>query len=103
MSPLRIAVRLGLNESNFVPSSHSVRAYDNTQRAILGGSNLGLSMGLYEKSMEFQVIDILASFDLLFGSPWIPGLDCVASSLHQKIKFIIDENKDIELYGDSWI
>ena len=49
------------------------------------------------------MIDILASLNLLLRRPWVNGLDGLTSSLHQKIKFIIDENKVIKLRGYSWI
>ena len=53
--------------------------------------------------MDFQVIDISTSFNLLLVRPWIHGLDDVTFSLNQKVKFISDENKVFELCGDSWI
>ena len=36
------------------------------------------------------------------GRRWIYGLYGVASSLQQKMKFV-DDDKVVELYGDSWI
>ena len=53
--------------------------------------------------MEFQMIRLRASFNILLGRPGIHGLDGVASSLHQKMKLNTIENKIIELCGDSWI
>ena len=49
------------------------------------------------------MINIPASFNLLLGRQWIHGLDGVASSLYQKIRFITNENKIIKLCEDSWI
>ena len=44
-------------------------AYDNTQRKVLEVVILDITTGAFEKSMEFQVIDILALFNLLLGRP----------------------------------
>ena len=46
----------------------------NTQREVLGVVILDLTMGSFEKSMDFQVIDIPLSFNLLLGRPWIHSL-----------------------------
>ena len=62
---------------------------------------LDLTIGSFEKTIEFQIIDIPSSFNLIQGRLWIHGLDGVASSLHEKVKFISDENRVIKFYGDS--
>ena len=59
---------------------------------MVGVVVLNLIMGMCEKSVKFQVVNILDSFNFLLGRPWIHGLDGVASSLHQKMKFITSEN-----------
>lgn len=39
-------------------------------------------------NVRFQVLDILSSFTMLLGMPWIHQAGVVPSSLHQKVKFI---------------
>ena len=59
-------------------------------------------MGSQKQETEFQVLDTISSFNLLLGRSWIHGLDGVASSLQQKMKFINDD-KVVEIYEDSRI
>ena len=39
----------------------------------------------------FQVMDILLAYNCLLGRPWIHTAGVVPSTLHQKLKFIIDD------------
>ena len=41
-------------------------------------------------AIKFQVLRIPSAYNLLLGRPWIHTTVCVPSSLHQKIKFVID-------------
>ena len=99
--PRRTMVRLGLNGSNYAPSNQSIQVYNNTQRIVLDVVILDLIIGLYDKSLELQVIDIPTSFNMLLGMSWTYGLNGVASFSHQEMKFIINQNKIIELCWDS--
>ncbi|PKI64006.1 hypothetical protein CRG98_015619 [Punica granatum] len=42
-------------------------------------------------SITFQVLDIPNAFSLLLGRPWIYSAGAVSSSLHQRLKFIVEE------------
>ena len=41
-------------------------------------------------SILFQVLRIPTSFNLLLGRPWIHRARAIPSSLHRKVKFILD-------------
>ena len=41
-------------------------------------------------NVEFQVMDISPSYNYLLGRPWIHIAGVVPSTLHQKIKFVIE-------------
>ncbi|XP_077249179.1 uncharacterized protein LOC143888625 [Tasmannia lanceolata] len=49
--------------------------------------------------IEFQVLDIKPSFNLLLGRPWLHKYGVIPSSLHQKLKFI-KGNSVITVRGD---
>ncbi|XP_031393809.1 uncharacterized protein LOC116205363 [Punica granatum] len=42
-------------------------------------------------NVTFRVLDIPNAFSLLLGRPWIHSAGAIPSSLHQKLKFIIEE------------
>ena len=52
--------------------------------------------------VEFQVIDIVASFNLLLGRPWLHDMWVVPLTLYQKIKMIVQEDFVVG-FGDSRI
>ena len=45
-----------------------------------------VTTGPIQKLVEFQVVDIKPSFNLLLGRPWLHELGAVSSSLHQMVK-----------------
>ena len=94
--PLVIAIALGFSPTNFGPSSQIVRAYDGTQRIVMGTLSTHVMIGPIRYSILFQVLRIQSSFNLLLGRPWIHEAGAIPSSLHQKLKFItIQSDKDV--------
>ena len=85
---LVIAIALGFSSTNFKPSSQTVRAYDGTQRTVIGTLNTHVMIGPIRYSIPFQVLRIQLFFNLLLGRPWIHKTGAIPSSLHQKLKFI---------------
>ena len=86
--PLVIAIALGFSLNDFRPSSQTFRAYDGTQRTIMGTLSTHVMIGPIRYSIPFQVLKIRSSFNLLLSRPWIHKVGAIASSLHQKLKFI---------------
>ena len=86
--PLLTAIALGFSPSDFKPSIQTVRAYDGTQRTIMGTLTTHVMIGPVRYSILFQVLRIQSSFNLLLGRPWIYEAGAIPSSLHQKVKFI---------------
>ena len=82
------AIALGFLPTYFGPSSQNVRAYDGTQRKIMGTLSTHVMNGLVRYSILFQVLRIQSSFNLLLSHPWIHKVGVIPSSLHQKLKFI---------------
>ena len=55
----------GLHLANFRESSRTMRAFDNAKRDAMGEVDRIFVVGTVEFKVIFQVIDILASFNLL--------------------------------------
>lgn len=97
--PLKTFKALKLDENSLEESPITVRAYDNTKRVVLGSVELSLLIGPIEFHVEFQVIDIPSSFNLLLGRAWIHQVGALPSSLHQKVKIPIEDDV-IVVHGD---
>ena len=67
LCPLATVVVLSFALSDFGPSTQIVRAYDNTQREVMGTLTIDLLIGPTTFSILFQVLRIPASFNLLLG------------------------------------
>ena len=97
--PLVTAIALGFSPSDFGPSTQIVKAYDGTQRTVLGTLSTHVMIGPVIYSILFQVLRIQSSFNLLLGRPWIHEAGAIPSSLHQKVKFI-HEGRIITIQSD---
>ncbi|XP_077232000.1 uncharacterized protein LOC143865636 [Tasmannia lanceolata] len=97
--PLSTATALGFEPGDFIPSEQGILAYDGTRRDVVGtlATEIHIGGGMFE--IEFQVLDIKPSFNLLLGRPWLHKYEVVPSSLHQKLKFI-KGNRVITVRGD---
>ncbi|XP_077249108.1 uncharacterized protein LOC143888541 [Tasmannia lanceolata] len=97
--PLSTATALGFEPGDFIPSEQCILAYDGTRRDVVGtlATKIQIGGGMFE--IEFQVLDIKPSFNLLLGRPWLHKYGVVPSSLHQKLKFI-KGNSVITVRGD---
>ncbi|PKI71427.1 hypothetical protein CRG98_008178 [Punica granatum] len=73
------------------PSKTAVRAFDGSRREVNGEIDLLIDVGPCSFSVTFQVLDIPNAFSLLLGRPWIHSAGTIPSSLHQKLKFIVEE------------
>ena len=97
--PLVTTIALGFLPTDFRASTQNVRAYDETQRTIMGTLSTHVMIGPVSYSIVFQVLRIQSSFNLLLGRPWIHEAGVIPSSLHQKVKFI-HEGRIITIQSD---
>ncbi|XP_077251923.1 uncharacterized protein LOC143891172 [Tasmannia lanceolata] len=97
--PLSTATTLGFGPENFVPSEQGILAYDGTRRDVIGTLVTEIQIGGEEFEIEFQVLDIKASFLLLLGRPWLHRVGVIPSTLHQKLKFVRN-NRVVTVKGD---
>ncbi|XP_077239769.1 uncharacterized protein LOC143880683 [Tasmannia lanceolata] len=76
-----------------------ILAYDGTWRDVIGTLALEIQIGGEDFGIEFQVLNIKASFLLLLGRPWLHKISVIPSTLHQKLKFI-HNNGVVTVKGD---
>ncbi|XP_077222107.1 uncharacterized protein LOC143855947 [Tasmannia lanceolata] len=97
--PLSTTTTLGFGPEDFIPSEQGILAYDGTHRDVIGTLVTEIQIGGEDFEIEFQVLDIKASFLLLLGRPWLHKVGVVPSTLHQKLKFV-HKNRVITVNGD---
>ena len=69
-----------------------VRAFDGTEMEVLKNIKLSIQIGLCIFDSEFIMMDINPSYNCLLGRPWIHMVSVMPSTLHQKVKFVVEEN-----------
>ena len=69
-----------------------VKAFDDTRREVISDIKLPIQINLNVFNILFQVMDITLADSCLLRQLWIHSTGAVPSTLHQKVKFII-ENK----------
>ena len=80
--PLVTDIALGFSPSDFRPSTQTVKAYDGTQRTVMGTLTTHVMIGSIRYSILFQVLRIQTSFNLLLDRPWIHEAGSIPFSLH---------------------
>lgn len=60
----------------------NVRSFDDSQRGTIGEITLNVLIGPATFPIDFQVLDIPSSYNLLLGRPWIHMVGVVPSTLH---------------------
>ncbi|KAA3458938.1 RNA-directed DNA polymerase (Reverse transcriptase), Ribonuclease H-like protein [Gossypium australe] len=98
--PLAIFSRMPVDMSYLSPCHSTVRAFDGTRREVMGKIEIPLDVGPCTYDIKFQVMDISPSYNCLLGRPWIHSAEAVPSSLHQKVKFFMD-NRLITVAGEE--
>jgi len=85
-----------------------VRAFDGSKREVILEIELPIQIGPCVFQVMFQVIDILPAYNCLLGRPWIHAVGVVPFTLHQILKFVIDDKliivsgeEDLLVYGSS--
>ncbi|XP_070036743.1 uncharacterized protein [Nicotiana tomentosiformis] len=98
--PLTTLKRLGKGLHEIRAGTMNVKAFDGSQRATIGETNHCLQMGPTWFDVEFQVLDISASYNMILERPWIHATRAVASTLHQAVKFEWNHHEVI-IHGDG--
>ncbi|KAA3486545.1 reverse transcriptase [Gossypium australe] len=80
--------RLLIDSSHMKACQNIVRAFDGTERRVMGRMDVPLLIGPNTYEVDFLVMDINPSYNCLLGRPWIHLAGAVPSSLHQKLKLV---------------
>jgi len=98
--PLSTLQKLKIGTERIHINNVCVRGFDGGGKDSVGDIMLNLSIGPVEFTMEFQVLDVAVSYNLLLGRPWIHAAKAIPSSLHQMVKFEWDR-QEIVVHGDE--
>ena len=90
--PMSTLLRLPIDLSDMKKSQMVVRAFDGTKREVLEKIKLSIQVGPCTFDFEFIVMDINSSYNCLLGRPWIHMAGAMPSTLHQKVKFVVEES-----------
>ncbi|XP_040940743.1 uncharacterized protein [Gossypium hirsutum] len=88
--PLSTLSRLPVDNSHMRSCQNIVRAFDGTERKVIGRIEVPLLIGPNTYDVDFLVMDIKPSYNCLLGRPSIHSTGAVPSSLHQKLKLVIE-------------
>ncbi|XP_049358632.1 uncharacterized protein LOC125823282 [Solanum verrucosum] len=106
--PLSTLQKLNVNVERVRPNNVCVRAFDGSKTDVIGEIELILKIGPVDFSVNFQVLNINASYNLLLGRPLVHRAGAVPSTLHQMVKFEYDQQEvivhgegDLSVYKDS--
>ncbi|XP_039036221.1 uncharacterized protein LOC120172975 [Hibiscus syriacus] len=88
--PLVTLKKLSVDSTHMRNCQSIVRSFDGTKKEVLGKIDIPLTIGPSTYEVEFLVIDIMPSYNCLLGRPWIHQAGVVPSTLHQKLKFVIE-------------
>ncbi|XP_070017374.1 uncharacterized protein [Nicotiana sylvestris] len=92
--------KLKVDDERIHKNNICVRGFDGRGKDSVGDIMLELTIGPVEFTMEFQVLDVAISYNLLLGRHWIHVAKAVLSSLHQMVKFECDR-QEIVMHGDE--
>ncbi|KAA3460719.1 aldehyde dehydrogenase family 2 member C4-like [Gossypium australe] len=88
--PLSILNRLPVDSFYIKTCENIVRAFNSTEMRVMGMIEIPLLVGLNIYELDFLVMDIKPSYNCLLGRHWIHSTGAVPSSLHHKLKSVIE-------------
>ncbi|XP_057969566.1 uncharacterized protein LOC131158698 [Malania oleifera] len=98
--PMTTLQKLPVDPSYIRQNNLTVRAFDGTRRESVGSIEIPVQIGPVTFDITFQVMAITPSYSCLLGRPWIHNTGAVPSSLHQRVKFVVD-GKLVCVYGET--
>ncbi|XP_052479507.1 uncharacterized protein LOC128034720 [Gossypium raimondii] len=100
--PLSTLNRLPVDSSHMKTCQNVVRAFNGTERKVLGRIEIPLQIGPNTYEVDFIVMDIKPSYNCLLGRPWIHSVGAVPSSLHQNLK-LVSEGRLVTISAEEGI
>ncbi|XP_071901010.1 uncharacterized protein [Coffea arabica] len=92
--------KLGLQDIKLRSSGTIVRGFDGAQREPIGEVDLVIEMGPAQFQITCQVMYFPSVYNVFLGRPWIHKSGAVPSSLHQLLKFIVND-KLITIFAEE--
>ncbi|XP_071901006.1 uncharacterized protein [Coffea arabica] len=92
--------KLGLQDIKLRPSGTIIRGFDGAQREPIGEVDLVIEIGPAQFQITCQVMHFLSVYNVLLGRPWIHKSGAVPSSLHQLLKFVVND-KLITIFAEE--
>ncbi|KAI5436905.1 hypothetical protein KIW84_023144 [Lathyrus oleraceus] len=86
--PKQILKKISVEGVVLTPSDLIVRAFDGSKRSVFGEVTLPVKIGPEVFDIIFYVMDIQPAYSCLLGRPWIHAAGAVSSTLHQKLKYV---------------
>ena len=68
-----------------------IRAFDGTLLKVQGKIELATGVGPMSFKVNFQVINMDSTYNMLLGRPWLHAVGVVASTFHQRLKIPSEE------------
>ena len=81
---------MGVKVEELMSSDMVIKAYDDSTRSLEGTFVAPMKASPIETIVEFIVLYIPVTYTLLLGRPWYHILGGVPSTVHQKVKFLLD-------------
>lgn len=72
------------------PNTLVVRGFNGSRKSVIGEVDLSIKIGPHALFIIFYVMDIHLAYSCLLGRPWIHSVGAVTSTLHRKLKFIVN-------------
>ncbi|XP_050876821.1 uncharacterized protein LOC127080547 [Lathyrus oleraceus] len=91
MLPKSTLSQLQFKGTEMRTSALIVRAFDGSRRQVIGEVDFPICVGPHQFDITFQVMDINPAYSCLLGRPQIHAAGEVTSTLHQKLKYLIDD------------
>ena len=89
---------LNLKMEDLMPYSSPLMSFDGKIVIPKGTIRLPIQTGLEIVEVNFIVVDTYSPYTAIVGRPWLHTLGAVASSLHQKVKFL-SRDQVLEIQG----
>ncbi|XP_019433888.1 PREDICTED: uncharacterized protein LOC109340621 [Lupinus angustifolius] len=96
----RTLSRLPVDASYMRPSSMVVKAFDGSNRDVMGEMELPIKIGPCIFLIVFHIMDINPSYSCLLERPWIHASGVVPSTFHRRVKFI-EDGKLLTILGEE--
>ena len=85
--PFSTVSKLNFKAEGITPATKGMTAFDNTHHDTLGILVIPLIIEPIIFDVEFYIVDLEPSFNLLLGRPWLHKHQVILSTLHRMIKF----------------